>query len=83
MSSIRMAKARLSAPFEPTILGTGGALTWCASRPRLAKTGPIVVGMLALANFWLLIAYELLILRHGVYGNLTTAWRYGLGLWGG
>ena len=38
---------------------------------------------LAAINVWLFLAYELLILRHGVYADLATAWRYALGMWSG
>jgi len=65
------------------ILGIGGALAWYADKPRLQRAGPLFVAVLALANLWLLVAYELLVLRHGVYGNLSTTWRYALGLWSG
>ena len=38
---------------------------------------------LALANLWLFTAYELLAIRHGVYGTLAETWRYALGMWSG
>lgn len=65
------------------VIGTAGAIAWCVGRPRLERRGPIAIGLLTLAGLWLFVAYELLILRHGVYGNLTTTWRYALGLWSG
>jgi len=65
------------------IVGIAGAIAWCVSKPRLERTGPLLIAALAAAELWLLIAYELLIMRHGVYGNLQTTWQYALGLWSG
>ena len=39
--------------------------------------------VLALTNLWLFTAYELLAIRHGVYGSLAETWRYALGMWTG
>ncbi len=76
--------ARRYVTFTPfLIIGVAGAIAWCVSKPRLERAGPMFIALLALANLWLLTAYELLILRHGVYGDLATTWRYALGLWSG
>ena len=42
-----------------------------------------LIGVLVVAELWLFVAYELLVLRHGVYGSLISTWRYALGLWSG
>ncbi len=63
------------------IIGIGGAVAWCSGRARLQKVGPALIGVLVVAELWLFMAYELLVLRHGVYGNLISTWRYALGLW--
>ena len=62
------------------IVGTAGAIAWCLSQPRLERAGPLIIGLLAAINLWLFVAYELLIMRHGVYGSLATTWRYAIGL---
>ena len=43
----------------------------------------LAIVTLAAAGLWLFLAYELLVLRHGVYGDLATTWQYALGLWQG
>jgi hypothetical protein len=63
------------------ILGTAGAIAWCAGKPKLERAGPMFIAALSLVGLWLFVAYELLVLRHGVYGNLLTTWQYALGLW--
>jgi hypothetical protein len=65
------------------IIGVGGALAWAASRPRAEKTVGRLVAALVIAELWLFVAYELLVLRHGVYGSLTTTWKYAVGMWAG
>ncbi len=65
------------------ILGTAGAAAWLVGNERYLKPGFALIGGLALANLWLFVAYEVLIMRHGHYGNLVDTWRYALGLWGG
>lgn len=62
------------------ILGIAGAVAWCVSRPRLEHAGPAFIALLAAVNVWLFVAYELLVMRHGIYGNLATTWRYAVGL---
>jgi hypothetical protein len=53
---------------------------WCLSQPRLERARPLIIALLAAINLWLFVAYELLIMRHGVYGSLATTWRYAVGL---
>jgi hypothetical protein len=65
------------------ILGVTAAIAACGARARLRRPGWIVIGALALAGLWLFIAYELLVLRHGVYPDLIQAWQYALGHWSG
>jgi hypothetical protein len=43
---------------------------------------PLAV-LLALANLWLIAAYELLVVVHGVYPSLAEALRYAVGAWPG
>jgi hypothetical protein len=49
----------------------------------LERYGPLLIVLVAGTELWLLVAYELLILRHGVYGDLLTTWSHALGLWNG
>ena len=65
------------------VLGVTAAIAACGARARLRRPGWIAIGALALAGLWLFVAYELLVLRHGVYPDLTEAWRYALGRWSG
>jgi hypothetical protein len=65
------------------VLGVTAAIAACGARARLRRPGWIAIGALALAGLWLFVAYELLVLRHGVYPDLTEAWRYALGRWRG
>ncbi len=49
----------------------------------LANRAAGLIGLLVVAEMWLFSSYELLVLRHGVYADLTTAWLHAVGLWGG
>lgn len=65
------------------VIGIGGIVTWSRRSAQLEKATLALVGTFVAAELWLFTAYELLVLRHGVYGSLMTTWRYAIGLWNG
>ena len=65
------------------IVGLGQLIVHANRDNRLRRPVFAVLIVLALTNLWLFSAYELLAIRHGVYGSLAETWRYALGMWTG